>query len=117
MRIKVMDGVVGVGVGIADEMVERFDSDRGNGRAFDGITGWARIGVTIAGYAGQMFNVQPEFSRTLAQSALPLATKTVVKSIIQATGGTTASRAKTTNRATSVNIGGGKVAWKPEPIH
>ena len=116
MRINGMNVVIGAGVGVADEFAEKFDSDRGNNAAFAGITGWSRVGVTLAGYAGQMFNVQSKFAETLAQSVLPLATKTVVKSIIQASGGTTAARPKT-NRAVSQSIGGGKVAWKPVPIN
>jgi len=115
MRINGMNVVIGAGVGVLDELGEKFDSDRGNTEAFRGITGWSRVGVTLAAYAGQMFNFQPKFSETLAQSVLPLATKTVIKSIMQATGTSTAARPRT-NRATSTNLGSGKVAWKPIPI-
>ncbi|KKN52934.1 hypothetical protein LCGC14_0607350 [marine sediment metagenome] len=115
MRINAMNVVIGAGLGVADEVGEKWDSDRGNSDAFTGILGWSRIGVTLAAYAGQAFNFQPEFCKTVAQSTIPLATKTVVKSIIQATGGGTATSTKT-NRATSVNVGGGKVAWRPVPI-
>ncbi len=69
--------------------------------------------ATLAAYAGQAWGFQTGLTAPLAQSVLPLATKTVVKAILQSTG--TASRPRT-NRATSTNIGGGKVAWKPIPI-
>lgn len=115
MRVNVMNVVIGAGVGVLDEFGEKFDSDRGNTKAFAGVTGWSRVGVALVSYAGQMLNVQPRLAETIGQSVLPLATKTVVKSIIQASGGTTAARPRT-NRATSTNLGGGKVAWKPVPI-
>ncbi len=113
MKIQPMNVVIGAGVGVLDEIGEKFDRDRGNNDAFQGVLGWSRVGVTIAAYAGQMLNIQPEFSMRLAQSVLPLATKTVVKSIMQVSGMT--SRPKTT-RATTTNIGSGKVAWRPVAI-
>ena len=113
MRINAMNVVIGAGVGVLDEVVERRDINRGNTEAFNGITGWGRVGVTLAAYAGQAFGFQTSLAMPLAQSVLPLATKTVVKAILQSTG--TASRPRT-NRSTSQNIGGGKVAWKPIPI-
>lgn len=116
MRINVMNVAIGAGLGVLDEFGEKFDSDRGNTDAFRGVTGWSRVGVALAAYAGQMFNFQPALCETVAQSVVPLATKTVVKSIMQATGTSTASRARTGRRATSTNLGGGKVAWKPVPI-
>ncbi len=115
MRIDMKNAVIGVGVGVLDEFGEKRDSDRGNTRAFDGITGWSRVGVALAAYAGQVLNIQTGLAQTIGQSVLPLATKTVVKSLLQASGTSTASRART-NRATTTSIGGGKVAWKPIPI-
>ncbi len=116
MRINAMNAVIGVGLGVGDEVVERFDNGRGNTEAFAGIQGWTRVGVALAAYAGQAFNFQPKLCETVAQSVIPLATKTVVKSIMQATGGGGATTSRTkTNRATSVNVSG-KVAWRPIPI-
>jgi len=114
MKINPMNVVIGGGVGVLDEVVERRDINRGNLEAFNGITGWGRVGVTLGAYALQMFNVQTGLVVPLAQSALPLATKTVVKAILQSTSGVVANRGRT--RATSHNLGGGKVAWKPIPI-
>ena len=116
MRINTMNVVIGAGAGVLDELGEKFDSDRGNTRAFAGITGWSRVGVALAAYAGQMMNVQTNLSVVVAQSVLPLATKTVVKSILQAAGQSTGARPQT-NRAKTTNLGGGKVAWKPVPIN
>ena len=113
MRINPMNVVIGAGVGVLDEVVERRDINRGNTEAFNGIAGWGRVGITLAAYAGQMFNFQTNLVVPIAQSVLPLATKTVVKAILQSTG--TNSRART-NRSTSTHMGGGKVAWKPVPI-
>lgn len=113
MRISAMNVVIGAGVGVLDEVVERRDINRGNTEAFNGIAGWGRVGVTLAAYAGQMFNFQTNLAAPLAQSVLPLATKTVVKAILQSTG--TAARPRT-NRQTSTHLGGGKVAWRPVPI-
>ena len=113
MKIDAMNVVIGAGVGVLDEVVERRDINRGNTEAFNGIAGWGRVGVTLAAYAGQAFGFQSRLAMPLAQSVLPLATKTVVKAILQSTG--TNSRART-NRSTSTNLGGGKVAWKPIPI-
>ena len=113
MKINAMNVVIGAGVGVLDEVVERRDINRGNTEAFNGITGWGRVGVTLAAYAGQAFGFQSRLAMPLAQSVLPLATKTVVKAILQSTG--TESRPRT-NRSTSANLGGGKVAWKPIPI-
>ena len=115
MRINAMNVVIGAGVGVLDELGEKFDSDRGNTDAFRGITGWSRVGVALAAYAGQMFNVQPALMETVAQSVIPLATKTVVKSIMQVTGTPTAARR--VSRAVSTPLGGGKVMWKPVASH
>jgi len=113
MQVKAMNVVIGAGVGVIDEVVERRDINRGNMEAFNGIIGWGRVGVTLAAYAGQMFNIQTNLTMPIAQSVLPLATKTVVKAILQSTSGVV-NRQR--SRSTSHNLGGGKVAWKPIPI-
>ena len=115
MQVKAMNVVIGAGVGVIDEVVERRDINRGNMEAFNGITGWGRVAVTLAAYAGQAWGFQTGLTAPLAQSVLPLATKTVVKAILQSTspGSTSGLRTK---RAMSHNMGGGKVAWKPIPI-
>ncbi len=113
MRINATNVVIGAGVGLVDELVERRDINRGKLEAFNGIIGWGRVGVTLAAYAGQMFNIQTGLVTPIAQSVLPLATKTVVKAILQSTSGVVKGQR---TRATSHNLGGGKVAWKPVPI-
>lgn len=114
MRIKPMNVVIGAGAGLLDELGEKFDSDRGNTNAFEGITDWGRVGVAVAAYGAQMMNFQPDVSEAVAQSVLPLATKTIVKSIMQATSGAATARQRVTRVASP---SGGKVSWKPVPIH
>lgn len=113
MKIRPMNVAIGAGAGILDELGEKFDSDRGNTDSFTGITDWARVGVGAAAYAAQMMNFQPDVSEAVAQSVLPLATKTIVKSIMQATSGV-AARPRVSRVASP---SGGKVSWKPVPIH
>ncbi len=116
MQVKAMNVVIGAGVGVLDEVVERRDINRGNMEAFNGITGWGRVAVTLGAYAGQAFGFQTNLTAPLAQSVLPLATKTVVKAILQSTSPSGSTSTQRTNRAVSHNLGGGKVAWKPIPI-
>lgn len=117
MRINAVNMVIGAGVGLADELGEKFDGDRGNVNVFSGVTDWGRVGITVAAYAGQAMNFQPEICKTLAQSTIPLATKTVVKAIVGYTSGMGRAAAHPkVNRATSTQAGG-KVAWRPIPIH
>ncbi len=117
MRIDVMDVVVGVGVGVADQLAEKFDADRGNTGSWKGISNWGRVGVAALGYLGQMMNFQPKLAHELAMSATPLATKTIMAAVMGATGmGSSAAHATRTTRATSVTTSGGKVTWRPVAI-
>ena len=118
MRINVANTVIGVGAGVVDEVVERYDSNRGNTDAFSGLLGWSRVGVAALAYAGQLTNIQPQMCKTLGQSVTPLATKTLVKAIMQTTGfGSHAATTRKVNRVVSTNLGGGRVTWKPVPIN
>jgi hypothetical protein len=114
MRIKASDVVVGVGVGVADQLAEKYDTDRGKTAGFDGIDGWGRVVVTGLGFLGQMMGYKPELSRTVAIASTPLLTKTVMKQAMRWTGmGTSVARPRVTRSAPSP----GKVSWRPVAIN
>jgi len=75
MRIELTSVIVGVGVGVVDELAERNDAEKGRTETTKKWTTWTRFGLLALGYAGQAMNFMPDYASALAQSQLPLATK------------------------------------------
>lgn len=78
MRIEVSSVIVGVGAGVVDELAERNDAERGRTETTQKWSTWFRFGALAAGYLGQAMNIMPGYAAPLAQSMLPLATKTAM---------------------------------------
>ena len=86
MAINYTNAILGVGVGGLDSYVENLDATAKNSagapaprmKPFKRWNDWVRIGVVVAGLLGQVTNIMPKYAEPLAQSALPLATKSVI---------------------------------------
>lgn len=76
-RINVMDVVIGVGAGALDEGLERADAGAGRLEGFKAWHTWSRVALTALGYLGQAMNYWPAFAAPIAQSEVPLLTKSV----------------------------------------
>lgn len=70
--------IVGVGLGAADEMLERNDATSGRTETAKKWSNWLRFVALVAGYAGVATNTFSDAAGAMAQSALPLATKTAM---------------------------------------
>lgn len=78
MRIELVPVAIGVGAGVVDELAERNDAEKGRVETAKKWTTYFRFGGLALGYAGQAMNVMPDYAAALAQSLLPLATKTAM---------------------------------------
>jgi len=114
MRIDMMNAVIGVGAGALDEVLERVDEDQGRTEPFKGYRDWVRVGVAAACYLGQAFNYFPRVVAPLAQSEIPLVTKSVAKIIIGT--GVTRRVSRPRERVREPSISGSRVAWRPQAI-
>lgn len=83
MRIDVTHVIVGVGLGAADEMAERNDAANARTETTKKWSTWTRFGLLALGYAGQAMNIMPDIASVVAQSELPLATKTAMAVVMK----------------------------------
>lgn len=81
MRIDWMNVVVGVGAGGVDEVLAWQDEQQGRTGAFKTWTDWGRLGITLLAYLGQATNMFPRLCYPLAQSEVPLLTKSVIQGV------------------------------------
>lgn len=83
MRIELSAVAVGVGAGAVDELAERNDAEKGRTETTKKWSTWTRFGLLALGYIGQAMNVMPDYAASLAQSQLPLATKTAMNVVMK----------------------------------
>lgn len=81
-RINYMNLVVGVGAGVVDEVLERKDTTDKKTAPFKGWRDYTRLGLTVAGLAGQIFDFMPSIAEPLAQSEVTLLTKSLAKQFV-----------------------------------
>ena len=81
-RINYMNLVVGVGVGAVDEVLERKDKTDKKTGPFKGWRDYGRLGLTVAGLAGQMFDFFPSIAEPLAQSEITRLTKSLAQQLM-----------------------------------
>jgi hypothetical protein len=101
-RINYVDVVIGVGAGALDEALERADAGAGRLEGFKAWHTWSRIGLTALGYLGQAMNFWPAFAAPIAQSEVPLLTKSVYAMIASKVG--TPTTTMVSHPRTSVRI-------------
>ncbi len=85
-RINIVNTVIGVGVGVADEVLADMDIETAKTAPtkvgpLKGKQGIGRMAMLGVGLAGMIFDVMPEQATALYQSALPGMTKAVYKYI------------------------------------
>lgn len=80
-KVSVASVVVGIAVGGVDYGTEVMDVSNGKTEAFKNTTDWVRIGLLALGYLGQVGGYMGSVAAPLAQSELPLVTKTVIRAI------------------------------------
>lgn len=90
-KIQIFDVVIGVGVGGVDQFLEDKDAAAGRVDEMKKRSAWFRTGATVLGYLGQATGQFTEYAEPLAQSGLPLLTKSVYKAVSAATGTTARS--------------------------
>lgn len=81
MKIEATKVVVGVAVGGIDEVFVWRDQEAGRIEPFRTVQDWGRTALTALGYLGQAFNFYPGIAAPLAQSQVPLFTKSVISAI------------------------------------
>ena len=103
MGIKVTNVVVNVGAGVLDTVLERNDADNARVELSKKYQTWERIGLTVVGYAGLVFNKMTNIADPLAQSGTTLLSKTLLDAVWKPAA--TASRVTTVSRP-RVPVGG-----------
>lgn len=81
MRIELTHVLVGVGVGGLDEVLERQDADNGRTETIKKWSTWSRAGLVALGFLGQAMDIMPREAAAVAQSELPLLTKTALAEV------------------------------------
>lgn len=84
----VKDGVVGIGVGVFDDQMEKWDSRTRRTKAFQTATDLGRLGVVVLGLIADQFLRQPVWGEKAVVAALPLLTKSAIKAFAGATTAT-----------------------------
>lgn len=81
MRIEGTKVVIGVAVGGLDEVFVWRDQEGGRTEPFRTVKDWGRTALTVLGYLGQAFDFYPGLTAPLAQSQVPLFTKSVIGAV------------------------------------
>lgn len=81
MKIEATKVVVGVAVGGLDEVFVWRDQEGERTEPFKTVKDWGRTALTALGYLGQAFDFYPGITAPLAQSQVPLFTKSVISAI------------------------------------
>ena len=115
MRIIPTHVIVGLGAGAIDEVLERQDTKNARTEPFKTWTDWGRVGLLLLGYMGQSFNFYPDALAALAQSELPLVTKSVAQLIPMGARAPAAGRMVSQPRAAASGRSG-SVGWRVKPI-
>ena len=111
--INLMSVGVAVGVGAADEFLERRDNEAGR-VDFKRWSNLARLLGSLGGYAMQVFDFYPNIGRDLAQSATPLLTKSVTAKVLEGISSPVVSRAARFARASSTGRSTGAIPDRVE---
>lgn len=77
MKIVTSNVIVGVGAGIVDTGLIALDENQGWGEAYKNAREWGRIALCLLGFLGQSQNWMPNEMAALAQSEVPLVTKSL----------------------------------------
>lgn len=101
-KINIVNSVIGVAVGGADEFFEWQDETNGRVENFKMWRDYYRIGAVALPAVALMTNTYAKYAEPVYQSALPLLTKSVIKTIRSATG-TTMSRRAIPTRSVAVS--------------
>lgn len=104
MKIVFTNVLVGAGVGGVDELLIWQDENGGRTENFRTWKDWGRIGMTVLGYLGMMTNTFAKIAEPVAQSATPLMTKTIIRSIRGAVGEEVTETASMRGAATKMRI-------------
>lgn len=84
MKIEATKVIIGVAVGGLDELLDRRDLGAVPKRVepFRTVRDWGRTALTALGYLGQAFDFYPDIAAPLAQSQVPLFTKSVIGAVL-----------------------------------
>ena len=86
-KIDLTNAVIGVAVGGIDQFLEERDAAAVPARTIESQkwTFWFRAGAVALGYLGELMNQQSRYAVPLAQSTVPLLTKSIYRMVTKST--------------------------------